>query len=401
MEPTEFPPHLNSLLQELRNVDNLLGRKKRTVNDYQIWYHPMHELAKQSPVMKWVLDSRNRVVHQEDLDVYSRVKIRHALGMMVGNETELEAQPRATTRQIMIRLLSQIPTHLRSTGTVSVQRWWVDRKLPDNELLWATRDAFMHLHRMMRECHLAAEVPDCDLPARRRPCVTAQLAEAMPDCMTSIGLLTSLTIDLETNKEYRTEYREAGKPDVDEAELNRRVRGAGHVYVMGDALDNVDSFMRTAIRIVREDGVHLPMIHLWKGSTPAGIRGMPLLVRNLKTLLIGDVADQVAQAGADSMLLIMDHTLRGHGHGPAGEMLEVIAARKNGDVRLRHWFYDSSLPAGMDHVDEVATTQTPLDFLYPLKRLWNVHEWNVVRREEPYAPPPELPVPFMRPGETQ
>lgn len=54
----------------------LLQSQKSEFVDFDSWYLPLQDSMKTDPIMKWSLETRNRVVHQADLEMYSKAVVR-------------------------------------------------------------------------------------------------------------------------------------------------------------------------------------------------------------------------------------------------------------------------------------------------------------------------------------
>ena len=112
--------------------------------------------------------------------------------------------PRYTTRNILIRLLStqQAP----SAGLMTIERRWVDKHLPDRELLEALAHAYQTIALVVAMAHDKAGTPECDIPSRGS-CITASLKGYPLDCMQHWDDKRRLNINL-ANREEITEFTE-------------------------------------------------------------------------------------------------------------------------------------------------------------------------------------------------
>ena len=83
MEPERFSVHLNSLIQNLRNVTWLLQKQKAQLPDFDTWYPQWREFISNDRVMKWLVAARNRIVKEADLELLSRADVRVSIdGLM-------------------------------------------------------------------------------------------------------------------------------------------------------------------------------------------------------------------------------------------------------------------------------------------------------------------------------
>ncbi|MFJ8362278.1 hypothetical protein [Streptomyces sp. NPDC093984] len=174
-EPDDFRLNLNSLVPNLRNVTWLLQKQKAAIPDFDTWYPQFQQSAGKSEIMKWVVKSRNRITKESDLELLSSCKvvwIRDWLRRVEGTAT---FAPRMTTHEI---LLSLYRNGVPPVGTVTLKRRWVDKALPEWELLAATAEVYSRLQQLLWTAHSAFGIERCDLPDRSLECVTSQLADS-------------------------------------------------------------------------------------------------------------------------------------------------------------------------------------------------------------------------------
>lgn len=123
MEPEAFRMSLNNLIQGLRNVTWLLQKQKAALPDFSEWYTEWQGLARHS-IMAWIVRSRNRIVREADLELLSRASVYISLDWLNEKSMIWVVPPRYTTRQILIRLLSD--QYVPPIGVLTVERRWVD-----------------------------------------------------------------------------------------------------------------------------------------------------------------------------------------------------------------------------------------------------------------------------------
>src|SRR5438067_1234385 len=70
-DPNAFRSYLNSCIQSLRNVTFVLQQKKASIGNFSDFYEPWQAQLRSDPVLKWVVEARNRVVKQGDLETKS------------------------------------------------------------------------------------------------------------------------------------------------------------------------------------------------------------------------------------------------------------------------------------------------------------------------------------------
>ncbi|WP_149181159.1 hypothetical protein [Streptomyces sp. TRM49041] len=172
--PEEFRLALNSFLQTHRSVTSLLLKYKATLTGFQEWFTQFAEGAAKSDIMRWAKKSRNRIVHESDLELHSSCRVVWIGDWYSRLEVVANFPPRMTISEIIEAIL-----HSRGMppfGTITVNRRWIDKELPSWELLEATADSYMELNRLLRTGHLAAGIGECDLTSdHEEECITSEL----------------------------------------------------------------------------------------------------------------------------------------------------------------------------------------------------------------------------------
>src|SRR5436309_15092466 len=69
--PDAFCTNLNATIQALRSVTFVLQKEHDAIPDFAPWYDGWRERMKSDPLMKWLVDARNRIEKQGDLKTYS------------------------------------------------------------------------------------------------------------------------------------------------------------------------------------------------------------------------------------------------------------------------------------------------------------------------------------------
>ena len=163
MSPDGFRMNLNALIQGLRNVTFLLQKQRRSLPDFEHWYKEWQQSVSGDQVMRWVVNSRNRIVKESDLELLSTVKVRLSLDWLHEFEETWEMPARFDTRNILMRLMSD-GRPMPPVGTLTIERRWIDKYLPEWELLDATAIVYDRITQLLVTAHRRMEVPNCNLP---------------------------------------------------------------------------------------------------------------------------------------------------------------------------------------------------------------------------------------------
>lgn len=73
--PEGFCANLNAAVQGLRSVTFVLQKEQEAIPGFEPWYKEWRERLKQDPLMKWLIDARNRIEKQGDLQTHSSARI--------------------------------------------------------------------------------------------------------------------------------------------------------------------------------------------------------------------------------------------------------------------------------------------------------------------------------------
>lgn len=123
---------------------------------------------KEDPVLRWLVEARNRIEKQGDLKTKSRLKVTLSLSWQDGPLSESELSPMTTADEIADQMIEEIPPQLRSEGAIlKIERRWVEAELPDYEILEALSHSYVVLHELISDAHehLLAPVKPSDCPS--------------------------------------------------------------------------------------------------------------------------------------------------------------------------------------------------------------------------------------------
>jgi len=303
MDPESFRLNLNSLIQGLRNVTFLLQSQKHELPSFDNWYGVWQLTVKDDRIMRWVVNARNRIVKQSDLEIYSKAVVRLSFDWLNEVEGVLEVPPHYTTHETISALVATAPQPIQ--GIISIERRWVDVKLPDRELLDATRYSYGHLARVIQLAHDAAGVETCDLVSRKPDCVESQLKVPL-QCMHKIDDNRRLVVDLGTMTQYTEEIEILRAGDIPQEVTDAKY---GKMQVSGNAIERVPQVTDMAKRMLSVDKELATVGWLLRGQQTVEIFAMPMPDRRSKLIQMNRLADLVEQSNADGVIFITESWL--------------------------------------------------------------------------------------------
>jgi hypothetical protein len=153
-EPSEFRISLNSFIQEARNVTFILQKNKKEIPGFDTWYAPWRKRLRADSVMKWAVDSRNRITKQGDLATESQSFITFTTDWTDQLTRRFKGEPEIPSTVLVNQVLKQIPSELISEESLlCVERRWIDSALPGRELLGVTSHALLVLSDLLKDAH--------------------------------------------------------------------------------------------------------------------------------------------------------------------------------------------------------------------------------------------------------
>lgn len=115
--------------------------------DFDVWYEGWRKRLRADPLMRWMVDARNKIEKEGDLQAHSFVRAEIIASYLdAGPRIDLSAR----LFEAPLRLLKSIPDtgvgeHICKHGTLRIQRRWVENTLPHYELLDAVAIAYGRL----------------------------------------------------------------------------------------------------------------------------------------------------------------------------------------------------------------------------------------------------------------
>ena len=74
-DPKLFRMNVNAVITALRSVTFLLQKNKSLIDGFDPWYKGWQEKMKQDPSLRWLVDARNIIVKERDLNLSSVLRV--------------------------------------------------------------------------------------------------------------------------------------------------------------------------------------------------------------------------------------------------------------------------------------------------------------------------------------
>jgi len=265
-DPDEFRRWLNSAIQNSRSVTFLLQKRKARWSDFDAWYGAWQEDSRGNAVLSWGVTARNRVVKEEDLKTFSEARISLYGERLLEVEDVFVVPPHFTVEMIIADVVNDMGSNpVRKSGTVRVQRRWIDDQLPEYELVSALREMYAGVAKVVRTAHRASGVEACPISPFKRACVGAAIEPGLP-CLPPGDPMRSLHYDLETKNLRSYDYvRVERRDDPEFAELGAKRYGTPPVF-SHEPLKHATARLELSKQFLEADGYSGPMLALFKGE---------------------------------------------------------------------------------------------------------------------------------------
>lgn len=133
-DPEAFRVAIQSAIQTARTVSFILQSNKDAFPDFDGWYGGWQETFRNDPLMRWMVDARNKIEKQGDLEAHSQIRAEIVASYLSSEVRRLDV-PGALFSAPLV-LLKSIPEtalgeHIRKQGFLRIQRRWVENTLPE------------------------------------------------------------------------------------------------------------------------------------------------------------------------------------------------------------------------------------------------------------------------------
>ncbi|WP_152546776.1 hypothetical protein [Amycolatopsis orientalis] len=400
-DPPAFRANLNACLQALRNVTWVLQKEKRLVPEFDSWYPPQQDTMRGDPLLKWLVNSRNRVVKSGDLELLSTAQMQLILQYKDVAAAVTQSLPSATSTQRVKALpldarpeeyhkfLANIPTSVLNQSSIFIERSWIDKALPDKELLNALAHCYGTLSDLLDSAHEQAGIEGHSVMAHGVKHDSTQLSThggRLPCMVTTLDMRTA-HYRFGDAKLVRGEYR---KLEIPKTIAKRTVKRYGLDQFKTELnqdksslFDFMEPLMNQACRFLQSDKAHIFVTFLFKGPELVHIQSAVFNDRASKHAYARELANQVAANSIDGVITLGEVWQSGvviDEEGaviPPGEVpdrreaLEVYAESKTGENRsLTTYFHRRFGRIIFDETISCEDQSTENNFMSPVRAVW-------------------------------
>ncbi len=315
-DPEGFRLAAQNTIQTLRTVTFILQKHKLDIPDFDTWYGVKNQPGNwqkrlgADPLMRWMVDARNRIEKQGDLEANSFVRADIVASYLEeGPRVEVLARlfddPAALLRCIPEGVLRK---HVIKNGTLRIQRRWVENSLPDYELLDALAIAYGRIAELVHDAHrqMGISVPTTIRHGTGEEFDIAVLGWRMP-CMIGRDEPRSLLISLADGSTLEIKH-ETVKINLAEAKRAAERYSMIQAEAMERDYENEEAIAAGYFEMVRavflRDGYHLPFLFLFRNRKLVHMVPAPAENQQQKYLLMRSLANEVVRYGADAAIMV-------------------------------------------------------------------------------------------------
>lgn len=311
-DPERFRVAIQTAIQTLRTVTFIVQSNKRLFSNFDPWYESWQDKLRADPLMRWMVDARNKIEKQGDLDAHSFV-LAEIIASYYEEGPRMEVP--AELFQSPAELISSIPTevlrkHVFKDGILRIQRRWVENSLPDYELLDAVGIAYGRVAELVADAHreLGLEPPSTMVGDIDHTQGEESRGGRLP-CMIGHGDARSHNVWLATGQAMKIEQktvefdreqaeRVAGKYGLDPKEMFPSTDPAPEA--------TLNSLFATARKMFFVDGHHDTIVFLLSGGRPVNLMQLAVQEHGEKYLVMRGLANEVIKYGADGVIIISE-----------------------------------------------------------------------------------------------
>ncbi len=307
--PQRFLVAIQTAIQTLRTVTFILQSNKRLFPQFDAWYDPWQQKLKADPLMKWMVDARNKIEKVGDLEMHSFVRAEiMASYYNDGPRQDVPAELFQSPKELICSMSNDaFRAHAFKDGVLRLQRRWVENTLPDFELLDAVAIAYGKLSELVDDAHrqLGLSTP-LTTGCEEEDHEAARIARGgRLRCMIGHGDVRTQNVWLATGdamelKQTRVEF---DKNVAEKAAKQWKLKPRQPVSI-AQPIDLMDELFDTARQMITASGYHDTIAFLLHGKKPVGIVQLAAQEHGEKYLLLRNLAHEVLKRGADGVILM-------------------------------------------------------------------------------------------------
>lgn len=385
--PESFRLSLNNCIQTLRSITWILQKSKSDIPGFNEWYKKRQSQMRGDQILKWLHDSRNRIVKEGDLILFSKAKIAIVTSWLEPSSIEIEIPPFTKTSDF-VRVISERisikPSYL--DAILRVERKWVDSELPKTELLEALAHTFRFLTKILLDAHESL-LKDKYVEKCSWYHVYNSQKNQIHGGMNSFDWYRTSWFDLKNNEFVDIQENVISKKLLPIKELKERYSNClSSIEKFKDAKslnEEAKIYFEMAKGVLKRDGHHSSIAIIGYPNGSKKIYSLVFKDKSDKILVIHKLANTLKSTGAITLILISEswiypaskvkYTKKGFECPDKEEVLSVSALNKKGDEFHHNVIFeklDNKIVIKEESQDKFGNHN---DFLLlPIKKAWGI-----------------------------
>lgn len=313
-DPDEFTLKLNACVQAARTVTFVLQKEHSKSERFEAWYGAWQSRIRTDPLMRWLVEARNTIEKEGDLETHSEAVVSLAAGAYEQVLKKMQLPPLLPPELVAAAIdVKGLDEGMRRDGVLIVERRWAVDDLPDDELLDVLGHCYGVLAAVVREAHARLGVTmrtfggelhglrhdRADHPTGRLPCMTA--TRELRTAYWHLGLDGLL--------EYEVSATELHRDDASLQESSTRYGpelGRHRVHPGMPVEEQAEAMHRIGRRVLQVDGFHRAYAWLHAAGKPVAQLILDSEDQQDKVVKTRLLAADVDRLGADVVFFVAE-----------------------------------------------------------------------------------------------
>lgn len=386
-----FVTKLNACIQAARSVTFVLQKELKRRDWFEAFYEPWQERMKADPLMRWLVEARNAIEKQGDLDTDSVARVSVLTTDDEVLVAELDVPPLASPEEVAETVeIAELPERVRKQAVMAVERLWTVPDIPgDSELLDAVGHCYGVLASVVADAHekcgsamrtFGGETHD--RPHERHIHPSGRLPCMLPTAETRTAYWH---LGQESLLEYGTRAIERpAAAEIAEGAARYGLGGSDHRLFPGMPMaEQVAALHEIGKVILTKDGFHGTYAWLYRGGDRVGQLAFFPEDHQGKIVAMRALASEVDEVGADAVVYAVEawfapavppsdprFDLRATDRDDRQEAFLTYWLSRDGDRRLWTTIFGRD-DEGQPVLQDTSTTElTEQPLFRPVERVW-------------------------------
>lgn len=398
-EPDAFRANLNATIQSLRNVTFALQSEKHAVANFEEWYSTWRVRLASEPNAKWLVNARNIVVKQGDLEITSTALLKVLTWkdeVLIESEIPVGADIPAILKSVPFPDLLKavkIPSTDLKDAALEVERRWSVAELKGREILETLAGVYGLLSDLVLDAHAQVNQLECiPINPAHSDFRSAYHLTGTLECMAMGREQRSQQVKLASGEHYEVvaERSLVSEEDVKHAPKQYEFDDDHRVasWQSSDPVIVAENILERAKQILKEDGNHARMMFIRDGEGSWQQILLNATDRTEKHILMRVAASLVERVGADVLIEVGEswmlpetasHELEVYEiqNAPSRmEVLQVVVVTREGIRRsyITRLIREASGEVKLNETEKCGDAKS-LHYLVPVFEVWK-RQWT-------------------------